>query len=91
MESVAIEALILDVLNDLEILSRLRGTQLASARTSSATTAKPRPASPARAASMAAFNANKLVWVAESSMVLTIEPTSRQIDGLSFQSYWRCP
>ena len=33
----------------------------ASARTSSATTAKPRPASPARAASMAALRASKLV------------------------------
>ena len=33
----------------------------ASPRTSSATTAKPRPASPARAASMAAFNASRLV------------------------------
>jgi hypothetical protein len=33
----------------------------ANERTSSATTAKPRPCSPARAASMAAFNANKFV------------------------------
>jgi len=33
----------------------------ASSRTSWATTAKPRPASPARAASMAAFKASKLV------------------------------
>ncbi len=33
-------------------------------RTSSATTAKPRPASPARAASMAAFSASRLVWSA---------------------------
>ena len=35
--------------------------RLDSTRTSSATTAKPRPCSPARAASIAAFNANKLV------------------------------
>lgn len=33
-------------------------------RTSSATTAKPRPISPARAASMAAFRASRLVWSA---------------------------
>ena len=43
-------------------------------RTSSATTAKPRPCSPARAASMAAFNANKLVWSAISRIVDTICP-----------------
>ncbi len=41
-------------------------------RTSSATTAKPLPASPARAASTAAFKANRLVWKAISSMVLMI-------------------
>jgi hypothetical protein len=34
----------------------------ASFRTSEATTAKPRPCSPARAASMAAFRASMLVW-----------------------------
>jgi hypothetical protein len=34
----------------------------ASLRTSSATTAKPRPCSPARAASMAAFRARRFVW-----------------------------
>ena len=36
----------------------------ARARTSSATTAKPRPCSPARAASMAALSASRLVWAA---------------------------
>ena len=46
----------------------------ARARTSSATTAKPRPCSPARAASMAAFSARRLVWSAISSMVPTISP-----------------
>ena len=37
---------------------------LASPLTSAATTAKPRPASPARAASMVAFSASRLVWLA---------------------------
>jgi hypothetical protein len=39
-----------------------------SARTSEATTAKPRPCSPARAASTAAFRARMLVWKAMPSM-----------------------
>ncbi len=39
-----------------------------SLRTSSATTAKPRPASPARAASIAAFKANNLVCDAIASI-----------------------
>ena len=41
-------------------------------RTSSATTAKPRPASPARAASTAALRASRLVWKAISLMSLMI-------------------
>ncbi len=42
----------------------------ASVRTSLATTAKPRPCSPARAASTAAFRARILVWNAMPSMTL---------------------
>ena len=41
----------------------------ASFLTSSATTAKPRPCSPARAASIAAFRASKFVWSAISRMI----------------------
>ena len=41
----------------------------ASLRTSAATTANPLPCSPARAASMAAFSASRLVWRAISSMM----------------------
>ena len=51
----------------------------ASARTSCATTAKPRPASPARAASTPAFRARRLVWKAISSITLMISPISREI------------
>ena len=47
--------------------------RLDSVRTSDATTAKPRPCSPARAASMAAFKASKLVCSEISLMPLTIE------------------
>ena len=45
-------------------------------RTSSATTANPAPASPARAASTAAFRASRFVWKAISSIVLMIFPVS---------------
>ena len=45
-------------------------------RTSSATTAKPLPAEPARAASTAAFSARILVWNAMFSMVAMILPIS---------------
>src|SRR5215213_513991 len=46
----------------------------ASAFTSEATTAKPRPASPARAASMVALSANRLVWPAMVLMSSTTSP-----------------
>ena len=49
---------------------------LASAFTSLATTAKPRPASPARAASMVAFRASILVWRAMPSMPVAARATS---------------
>jgi hypothetical protein len=46
----------------------------ASLRTSSATTAKPLPCSPARAASIAAFSASRFVCSAMSSIVSTMAP-----------------
>ncbi len=48
----------------------------ASLRTSDATTANPRPCSPARAASIAAFSASRLVWSARSSITSRIRPIS---------------
>src|SRR5215207_51928 len=47
---------------------------VASAFTSEATTAKPRPASPARAASIVAFRARRLVWPAIAWMSCTTSP-----------------
>ena len=51
-----------------------RSERSASLRTSAATTAKPLPASPARAASMAALRASRLVWPAMSSISSRISP-----------------
>ena len=48
--------------------------RLAKVRTSSATTAKPRPCSPARAASMAALSASRLVCSEIPRIVSTTEP-----------------
>ncbi|MCY1538271.1 hypothetical protein D9M68_738030 [compost metagenome] len=58
-----------------------RWVREARVRTSSATTAKPRPASPARAASMAAFNASRLVC----SATPRITPSTSLISPL-----WPC-
>ena len=55
-----------------EISSVARDVWLASALTSAATTAKPLPASPARAASMVALSASRLVCAA----ILEISPTT---------------
>ena len=52
------------------------GRRSASFLTSSATTAKPRPCSPAHAASMAAFSASRLIWSATSRMTLMTEDIS---------------
>ncbi|MNL17971.1 hypothetical protein D3C87_1390940 [compost metagenome] len=48
--------------------------RLARLRTSPATTANPRPCSPARAASTAAFSARMFVWKAIPSITLIMSP-----------------
>jgi hypothetical protein len=47
--------------------------------TSLATTAKPRPASPARAASIVALSASRLVWLAISSIMRMTWPISAAV------------
>ena len=54
----------------------------ASERTSLATTANPRPCSPARAASTAAFNARILVWNAMPSMTAMISATRAELSEM---------
>src|SRR3974390_1866488 len=58
----------------LEISSVALAVCTASDLTSEATAAKPRPASPARAASIVAFNARRLVCAAMLEIRLTTEP-----------------
>jgi len=57
-----------------EISSVAFAVWLASAFTSDATTAKPRPESPARAASIVALSASRLVWAAIEWISLTTSP-----------------
>jgi len=52
-------------------------------RTSPATTAKPRPCSPARAASTAAFSARILVWKAIPSITLMISAIFCELPAMS--------
>ncbi|MNC14037.1 hypothetical protein D3C75_618030 [compost metagenome] len=53
-------------------------------RTSPATTAKPRPCSPARAASTAAFSARILVWKAMPSITLVMSAIFFELPAMSF-------
>ncbi len=55
-----------------EVTANIAG--VASALTSAATTAKPRPASPARAASIVALRASRLVWLAIAEIICITSP-----------------
>ncbi|MNY41504.1 hypothetical protein D3C86_1763240 [compost metagenome] len=57
--------------------------RLARLRTSPATTANPRPCSPARAASTAAFSARMLVWKAMPSITLMISAIFFELPAIS--------
>ena len=70
IENIAFQTNILALAASSDLADRLR--------TSSATTAKPLPAEPARAASTAAFSARMLVWKAMFSMVAMILPISSE-------------
>ncbi|CAB3918452.1 hypothetical protein LMG26691_05411 [Achromobacter animicus] len=71
----------LDTESSIRLLISLAAWALrcASERTSPATTAKPLPCSPARAASTAAFSARMLVWNAMPSMTDTISEILREL------------
>ncbi len=60
-------------------------------RTSPATTAKPRPCSPARAASTAAFRARMLVWKAMPSITLMMSLMRWLLWVMSFMVCTTCP
>ena len=63
----------------------------ASLPTSSATTAKPRPCSPARAASMAAFRASRLVWSAMSPITPMMPPICSEEAAMALMASTACP
>ncbi len=66
------------------ISRELSDDRSASCRTSEATTAKPRPLSPARAASTPAFSASRLVWKAISSITPVMFDTCSELAAMPF-------
>ncbi len=73
-------------LSPIRLLISLAASALrwASLRTSPATTAKPRPCSPALAASTAAFSASRLVWKAISSITPMMSAILRLLWWMAF-------